>query len=358
MPAEDDLYPEHVRQAAFEWHVLISSGAATREELAAFERWRSADEKHNDAYDRATTVWSALGTLGRDELDEAFFRQSWRHRIRALASNLSLNRLQTRNGILGALGVLAMAFVGVAAIGQFVGKTHNPTMSAEDPSRATVARHVSALGEVKTIELPDGTSVTLGAATELLIVISSSERKIELKRGVALFDVVSDPERPLRVEAGYFTATVLGTVFDVRNNGGVVRLSVGEGLVEVSHPSMTNDEPTSTMHRRQLSAGQQIAASPDEGLTAIGTYRESSFATWRQDRLTYVGGTLRELVADANRYSGRPIEIEGNADALQDLKVTVSFSGRDIDGMLATLPDMFPVEVDASRTDVIVIRAR
>ena len=145
-------------------------------------------------------------------------------------------------------------------------------------------------------------------------------------------------------------------MFDVRNNGGVVRLSVSEGVVEAAHPWILNERPTNLTTRQALRAGEQITASMPDGLSEVQAFREESFASWREDRLKYVGAPLSELIADANRYSARPIVIDADAPEIDDLRVTFSFNGRDIDDMLSALPTIFPVEVDQSSEERIVVR--
>lgn len=352
MRAEESQYPEHIQAAAFEWRVLIESGSASAEERAAFNAWCAADPRHADAYDRATTVWAALGTLDKTELDATFFEKSWTVRLADFVAGLGpvLQKPGFRTPVLAA----AVAVL-VLGMGLQIGLQYWPFGHVSEPSKTT---YVTDVGEVRTVTLADGTMATLGAATELEIAMSSSERRINVNWGAALFDVVKDSERPFRVQAGSFTATALGTVFDIRNNGGIVRLSVSEGIVEATHPFTVNNSPTSLLERRELHAGQQVAATVQDGISPVESFQADSFGAWRDGRLMYVGATLRELVADANRYSDRPIQIEENANELKEFKVTVSFDGRDIDGMLATFSKMFPVDVDRNSQDAIVIRAR
>ena len=354
MPDVDHDIPEPIREAAFEWRILIESGSASTEDIAAFEMWRVANPLHADAYDRATTVWASLGTLSRNELDEAFFKPGWKQRFRFIVADIlpDFSRSGYRTPALATFLAAAVLSVGIGI--QLI----TQQWPFESVGERTNTAYVTDVREIRTVTLSDGTVATLGAATELDIKMSSSERRIELKRGAALFDVATETDRPFRVTAGYFTATALGTVFDVRNNGGVVRLAVSEGIVEAAYPFTINENRTSLITRQNLRAGQQVAATAAEGISQIRNFQEASFGAWREGRLMYVGATWNELVADANRYSRRPIEIDENAIGLQNLKVTVSFDGRDIDGMLATFPQVFPVEVDQHGQDAIVIRAK
>lgn len=353
MPGKDLAYPNEVRDAAVEWRLLIESGAMTPEERAEFEAWRAADRRHSEAYDRADTVWAAFGALSRDTVHERHFKQSWPGRVRTVTARLCgawQAHAFAKGGIVAAI---ALTLFGVVILPQVL--QTSPGELAETP---LLSSYATKIGETKAITLSDGTLVTLGAASGIEVAMSSSERVITLAQGAALFDVAHDQGRPFSVKAEGFTARVLGTVFDVRNNGGVVRLSVADGVVAASHPLIINGAPSSMVSQREVTAGQKLHATSADGLSTVETFREDSFAAWREDRLKYEAATLSELVADANRYSETPIEIGPALQNLANVKVTVSFLGNDIDGMLTTLADIFPVEIDRSSDSVVVIRGR
>lgn len=352
--SDSELVPESIRAEAFEWRVLLSSGNPSAEELAAFEAWRHADSVHADAYDRAVTVFEALGTLSQAELEPGLYptyletQDETRNRsVLAKISWLGAWR------VTGALGGALVAALGLALLPQLVTDPPQQTRTLQ-----TSEFYQTEIGEIQTFVLSDGSEVTLGAATRLEISFYKDQRVLTLERGAALFDVASDPDRPLSVTADDMTATALGTIFSIRNNGGKVRLAVSEGRVEATHPLMLNEQPSSLIMRKELGAGEQVFATSQVGLSDVSTYHEQSFAAWRDGRLTYVRGTLEELVADANRYSETPIQLDPSLQNLEDLAVTVSFDAGDIPTMIEALPDMFPVTIDQSSDGGIVISAR
>lgn len=338
MSETDFKYPDHIRDAAIEWRLLIETGEINADERAEFEAWRGSDPRHADAYDRATTVWAALGTLGRDRIGAHHFRPSLAEKFREIFVDLSVVFLRRRGQLAGLAAMTAVLVVGGAVLPR-LWQASDQTM-AEAPLMTAFS---TGSGETKTVTLSDGSAVTLGAGTQIEVAMSSASRRVELTGGAAVFDVASDADRPFSVTAETFTARVLGTVFDVRNNGGVVRLSVSEGVVEANHPLMLSGQPSSVTTTRKLVAGQQVYATREDGLSRVGEFRAETFAAWRKDRLKYEGATLNELVADANRYSARPIRLDEGLNDLADVRVTVSFNGRDSDGMLTTLTEIFPV---------------
>ncbi|MEM9170578.1 MAG: FecR domain-containing protein [Pseudomonadota bacterium] len=343
----DDI-PKPIRDAAARWFSLIDGGTATPEEIAEFDAWRTADPLHEHAYDRTVTIWSALGTLKAEDFETDRFAET--------GSGVGTPARRSRLHAAAAPALAAAVALFIVVAGAF---TILPAINRSAPAPLpVVARYSTGLGEKQTVTLADGSSITLGAASQIDVRFSPASRHVSLTSGAAVFDVAEDVDRPFTVTANAFSARVLGTVFDVRNSGGVVRLSVLEGTVLAAHPVRITDGASSLTVRKQVGAGRRITATSEDGLSEIDAFRVKTFAAWREDRLKYVGATLREVIADANRYSKTPIVLDDGVDALDALKVTVSFVGTDIDAVLATLPTMFPVTVDRADASQIVIRAR
>ena len=112
--------------------------------------------------------------------------------------------------------------------------------------------------------------------------------------------------------------------------------------------------PSPQSHR--LAAGHQATVSPASGAIEVRTYPVDAIGAWRRDRLVYFDAPLWEVVADARRYSALSIEIVD--EDLEDLRISATFDGNDIEGMLLTLPALFPVAVDRTSEAGIVLSAR
>ncbi|MEM0952598.1 MAG: FecR domain-containing protein [Pseudomonadota bacterium] len=350
MVGSNNLLPESIRMAAMEWHVRVVNGSVDDEDLAAFAAWRDADPRHALAYERAATMWSAYGTLDRQQMNPTLFGPALTARRRPF----SLIPLLT--ALLPYSRPAAFAVL-VAAIGLATFQLAPPPKRSAEHSVSVMTAYTTAAHEDRDIVLSDQSSLTLGPGTEILVTMTPGARRVELVRGAAVFDVTRDRVRPFFVSAQGFKARVVGTVFDVRNNGGVVRLSVAEGVVEAAHPFVMDKAPTDMVVRKKLVAGQAITATADEGLSYITDFSIDSFASWRDKRLSYEDAPLAELIADANRYSEVPIDIAPDLAARGDYKVTFSFDGNNVSTMLAALPALFPVQIDNSNTSRIVIRA-
>lgn len=209
------------------------------------------------------------------------------------------------------------------------------------------------------MSLSDGTNVTLGPLTLIKVSISTERRDIAIEGGAAVFDVTQDSKRPFSVTADAVVATALGTVFEVRSNGGVVRIAVEEGEVGIARPLIIAGQTTGSITRKSIQAGENGIVAVSQGTAQYGTFRAEEFASWRQARLNYDSATLSEVIDEANRYSDRQILIEGDSEALIGLTMTGFFNTEDIDQLLSTLSAVFPVDVlDEEHTKPIVVRIR
>ena len=98
---------------------------------------------------------------------------------------------------------------------------------------AGLSRYVARTGELKRVELPDGSVVTLNTNSQILVDVNDEVRRVMLDRGEAYFEIVSDPMRPFTVELAERSVTVLGTEFNLRRSVNGFKLSVLEGEVAV-----------------------------------------------------------------------------------------------------------------------------
>lgn len=350
MIEDNGLSLDDVSRAAHDWRALLSSPSAKDEDRRAFEAWLAADIRHEEAYDRAVTLWAAYDHLHKEDIDEDLMRPTAMERWSLLIER-PRSTLAARHFKLAAAAVV-IAVVATPVILTVVSESERPAAVSEP----AIATYSTKTGETMTVTLGDGTIATLGAMTEIETALSGDARRVLLKGGAALFEVSHDEARPFSVRAGDLAAKALGTAFDVRNNGGVVRIAVADGEVEVAYPFFLFGWRTPLKTRETLEVGQQTAATVDDGLRSIQSIPADQVGAWRDDWLVYHDAPLNELIADANRYDSRRIVLEDGSETLGKLTMTGSFSGADIDAMLSMLALSFPVTIDRSGADTVLIR--
>ncbi|MEM9743825.1 MAG: FecR domain-containing protein [Pseudomonadota bacterium] len=338
-------------ETAFEWRIRIEQQGLSDVEKEEFDRWLDAAPGHAIAYERASAGWHQFGKLERQDLTKSAVRTS---PVLSASSTSLRNRLSSLFSVGPALGfVTAMILLGF-----WVFPVPQQDDSISGPLKPAVAAYSTSKGEIRTITLPDHSRVTLGAASTLLSEYSDTAREISLEEGAAVFEVVPDANRPFSVQADAVTATALGTVFEVRNSGGTVRVAVNEGRVEFASPLTIGQRATDLMQRTPLAPGEFGAVFDSTDETLIGAIAENTFAAWQHSRLDYEAATLNEIVADANRYYEIPIVLSSELGDIVQRRVTASFPSGDLEMLIAGVEALFPVIFDRSNPEEVVIRSR
>ena len=334
-----DKTDAEITERAHAWRARIHDPDASAADRAALGAWLAEDPRHRRAYQRALEVWRRLGRLRLEDIDPDLRppARPARARFRAVGWRAPACALL----LLAAAAALLLPYAPRSGPAELAGDTYR-----------------TGIGETRDLGLADGTRVTLGALTTLEVSLSAAGRRARLAGGAAWFVVAPDAARPFTVEAGALRATVLGTEFAVRANGGVARVAVAEGRVEVAHPFLILGLPLPFKTRRLLAAGQQIAAVPGRGLGPVRAVLPADVGAWRGQRLIYDGATLAELVADANRHHPRRIMLADDARALAQKTLTGAFDARQIDRMLRLLTLSYPIRIDRKDPDTLLIRAR
>lgn len=349
-----DQDDETLSRIAHEWRERINAGDATPADRDALAAWLAADVRHEEAFDRAETYWAAYDHLRHEDIERDLMpRAQVGRRVQFLYRARALFATAPKNFALAA----AAAAIALIAVSVTFGNVQNER-SLPMAGEQILANYETGIAETNVITLSDGTVATLGARTQIEVAMSDRSRTITLKSGAAYFNVVSDAARPFSVDVGELTATAVGTEFDVRNNGGVLRVGVAEGRVEVTYPFMIDDKPTQLVIRRILDPGQEVSATLNQGLRPIRAVAIGNVGAWREQKLIYDGGTLGELVADVNRYSEREIIFTESARVFADQTVTASFDANNVDRVLSMLSLSYPIEIDDSDTGTFRLRAK
>lgn len=166
------------------------------------------------------------------------------------------------------------------------------------------------LGELRSIQLDDGSHVTLNSATKIEIRLQKDRRFVRLIRGEALFEVTHDTSRPLEVETDRATLEDVGTKFDVDRRADRTMITVIAGRVAV----LSAVSPGRAAFALPiLSTAERLTIGP-AGLGIVEHDVNVNAATaWTQHRLMFERSPLREVAGEFNRYNPDKIEIESAA---------------------------------------------
>lgn len=314
--------PEAIRVEARSWVAALADPDVSDDERRDFDRWLAEDERHGEAYKTSLQAYDLIGDAS----------------VRLPSPARSpLGAARRAPYLLGA-GLALAASLAIALLMPQAPAPVRPDFSTE---RA----------EVRRVDLADGSTITLGAATQMEVNFTTSERRVRIGDGEAYFEVSHDSARPFFVETtGGAVVRVIGTAFDLKASRDLVRVSVARGVVEVTQPRRFARLIEGDVHR--LTAGEAVVIERN-GTTPIAvTSLPRPPVSWRDGFLTYDNATLGEVVADANRYSPTPIRLANQR--LAQLRVTGSYPTDQIEQMLEGLDGGLPVDLERQPNEIII----
>ncbi|MCX5754743.1 MAG: FecR domain-containing protein [Gemmatimonadetes bacterium] len=177
-------------------------------------------------------------------------------------------------------------------------------------------------GQRGDITLSDGTKLTIGSATKLVIIPKYNELYRGVKvDGTASFDVKASAGIPLEVRAG-------GAVFLISEGALVVRGYDDEGDVILKLTAGTGEIRAKGI-RRQLTAPAAVHVSKDSTLTDADPAAADVATAWVDGKVVFKGLTLKQvlplfeknyamkLTVKDEALLSRPVEMEAQLDSKQ-----------------------------------------
>lgn len=302
-----------IEAEAIGWVVRRDAGSLSAHEQAQLDTWLAADPRHHGAFIRADTHWVDL--------------ERWAaHRRRSgSAKPESSGVSRMRRALAASIAAISIAFAGAA------------TWYLE---RDAGEMYASAVGEVRNIELPDGSRLTLNTNTVATVQFEGRQREVSLVRGEALFEVARDVNRPFVVVANDVQIKAIGTAFTVRVDNGRTDVLVTEGTVEVSRQTATGREV------RRVSAQQRAMLASPASRADIEPMQPAAIRqklAWREGKAVFVGEPLSAAAAEMNRHSRHQLHVDDLA--LAGRRVIGVFNANDAAAFANAVAATFGAEV-------------
>jgi len=310
-PGNRDEIPDEISDAAQDWFLRLRDPDVPLADRVRFEAWHDCDPRHAAAWREVQAMWSEIGDLG-----PAFAPRG--HPASAAAS------VARRRWLPGWRWGAAIAGFAAACLLVFV---VGPSM-VHLPARL-LADHSTAIGEQRTIALPDGSMAYLNTDTAIDISFSDRRRVVKLLHGEALFEVTKDETRPFDVLALDGKATAVGTAFAVAIADERAIVTVTEGIVRVTSPDGSFDGAST------LLAGQQISYRRGGTPGAVRTLDAEAATAWRQGTIAIRNLPLAAALAEIGRYRPGRIVLLGNGARYAPVTARLSLS--DVDGGIDAL---------------------
>ncbi len=260
--------------SADEWVVALNDNPADGVLRQRHSQWLEQSDGNRRDWNDTLRVWQML-----DQTVPAHV-EAWDHQDNTVV-RLSERRPERRLGRRRFALVAAAAAIAAALAIAFLPGT----------IRQLGADVVTASGETRVLDLPDGSRLQLAPQSAVAFSFNAGRRQIELLRGKAWFDVVPVADQTFRVIAGDVKVTVLGTGFEVRRDGRAVSVAVEHGRVQVESAAAS----------QTLGAGDVLRLD-DVGQPIAETVSPELIASWRSGQLVAKDQTIREAAAVLNRY--------------------------------------------------------
>lgn len=254
-----------IRAQASDWIVRLS-GDDTAELRAACDTWRAQDPLHDHVFRQVEQLWQAMTPDGAKK----------RRRHIATAAMFAL------------CAGLAWQYL---------------------PLNYWMADQRTVVGEVRRVELQDGSVLTLNSHSAVNIQFNDRERVIRLVSGEVEAKVAEDAAgRPFVVEDRDGRAVALGTLYTVRQDTDNTTVTVIESKVAVS--SRAHPETPTVVH-----AGEQVRLTIQgvESVEAAPLGADS----WVTGRLVFQDVPLSAVIAELARYQAGILRVQENAAALR-----------------------------------------
>jgi transmembrane sensor len=259
---------------ATQWLFRIRENPQSEAELRArFEAWRQKSPQHEKAWNELCLLWRATGQA------EPLYRP--------LASTQAAAPRRTHNSTPRWVAGLAVAVTAACGI----------WLAAPSVMIHWTADHRTAIAEIQSITLEDGSSVELAPDSALSAQFTGQLRQVTLLRGEAFFDIRKNPDRPFRVIAGGTEVEVLGTAFEVALTEDATRVAVARGSV-----STWSRAAVSGASRATLKPGDAISIDARSGIEARTLVDADSIGSWREGRLVVNNATIASAIDVIRRY--------------------------------------------------------
>ena len=345
------LNPILVNQAT-RWYARLRAPDCSAAERHEFQQWLEGDFGHKNAYE--AVVRAADLVKQQAQVDP---------RLQALAARAleksaapqdreSMQGSESKErGFATALRThwrsAAVLLVSVGAVAVLASKLAQQPAAGSGP----MASYVNNETRERQIKLSDGSTLHLDVGAEVNVVMSPGERRLELTKGRAYFEVAHDKTRPFSVTANGTRTVALGTRFEVALLPQAVNVSLAEGSVAIT------DVATPDKWQEILSPGQQLQVHADHDQRERIQVDASAIASWSRGRLVFNGMPLYKVLDEINRYA--EIKVHLGDSQLANIPIGGNFvAGADSNEFVETLAAVLPLRSVRTGANEIVLFQR
>lgn len=246
--------------------------------------WLEADPRHAAAYAEIADAWEQSQVLAQSDLV----------RDRRLVRAPFYMRRNVQLAAITATAILVVGFVSIQGL--------NSPWPVEVGSPVRAETYRTALGEIRTWRLADGTVLTLDTDSEVVVTVEDGAPQIAVRRGRVRVDGRQGTQNPPIVTADELRVGAGGGVLDVSVLGSKPSYAVIEGKIQVTLGKQAAGADDVT--------GQTVRASASD---------QKGDRLWPQGMIELDHMPLGEAARTLNRYNSLKVRIDGQDLAARTL---------------------------------------
>jgi transmembrane sensor len=320
---------QDIDRIAAEWVARMDRAPLAASDAEELKQWLAGDRRRRGAFIRARAVWmrsESARALG-PQYDPLNFQTDLVASPRA--------RVERPRRLMKWSGAMAASLVAIVIL---MATLPMPTAYA------------TAKGEMRTVPLGDGTTVTLNTDTRIKVYDDEGRRRIRVLRGEVLI-AGAGTAAPTLVEVDGQHLEASSATFIVRKlEGQPAQVLVQDGRVVLGEETQSKTIPLASNTGASLLEGKVAGWQ----LTALSLGQMGRELAWREGKIALQGETLAEAVAVYARYSDTSIVI---ADPdLAQMPVTGLFAINNPLGFSRAVAEVFGAQVRQEGGRIVIAR--
>ena len=222
MPKTDAKHIQtSIEDTAIKWHVKLTSGDCSDADITRHLEWLLEDTAHLSMFENVAATYQQVGA-NQEAIEQTFPKPEIANQPITPWYKKLVSATRWPQTVTAMAGAAALLFF-----------TAGPTSCLYDDAEKPRTYSAESV-DVRMIKLADGSRVSLFTGSEISVIMDGATRKVDLVRGRAFFDIVSDKSRPFHVNIASQQVRVVGTKFEVVRATDFDKISVLEGLVAVN----------------------------------------------------------------------------------------------------------------------------
>lgn len=278
-----------IKKEAAMWIVKCDHKSLTSD--PEFINWLNTSDNHKQIFDLLNQNWQSLGSISTKKVIDTEIKK---------VSPITFKSAQKVKKV----PIKVISYMALVASFFFLSVIYF-NLDTQYYSKSYKTR----VAQQADFDLPDGSTISLNAKSEVLVYFDDDRRQITILNGDAHFEVAKDKTRPFLVRYEQHQFTALGTAFTV-NTRPFLQLAVTEHKVKVNfkHSNRVIQEGFLTEFNDYWQTAKVI----------------QSDQNWRDDKLNFKGRYFKDVLTQIQPYVSKPISLLNQDMAYELISGTVN----------------------------------